>query len=167
VSPKETVKIRAGSRRADADSSEDLVLYYPILLECRLERTEVPTEQNSEKPERFYDSAIRPVNQTDESLGIGLCEFSAGLRLNEIKTLEISAEYFVGVKGGRPFGASERKNMLEQSAKSSAWPLFRDLFIHMGSQTGAELPLLPNIPKIRWLKPKQELSESKEQKRGK
>jgi hypothetical protein len=134
-------------------------LFYPILVDCNLERSDAPGGVGDLEPERFYDSAIQPVvEQSDEKLSIAVCLFSAGQKLKNVKIVKIDATYFVAVhheKGHLALSSADRKNLLEQMASASAWPLFRALFVHMGSQTGMELPLLPNIPKLRWLKPDQ------------
>jgi hypothetical protein len=84
-------------------------------------------------------------------MNVVVCEFSAGQKIKDTKILEIRATYFVAFGGKTIMQVEEKKKLIEQIAGASAWPLFRDLFIHIGSQSGEELPLLPNVPKLRWL----------------
>jgi hypothetical protein len=85
---------------------------------------------------------------------------TGGLKIREVKTLEIEATYFVAFSCDGELGDDEKKHLLEQMAVSSAWQRFRDLFIHIGSQSAEELPLLPNRPKMRWLEPQEEGAEA-------
>jgi hypothetical protein len=66
--------------------------------------------------------------------------------------LEIQAIYYVAFRyDGGNISEKDKRHVLKELAASAAWPLFRDLFIHVGSQSGEELPLLPNLPKLEWL----------------
>jgi len=138
-----------------------LKLLYPILMECNLERWD-DAREDADKQERYYDSGLKPIvideNETEgkfKNFAAAACVFTAGLKERESKIVEITATYLIGVDSTdrEKLSESDAKSLLEQAALSSAWPLFRSLFIHLGSQSGLELPLLPNDPKIRWLKP--------------
>lgn len=140
----------------------DVALFYPVLLDCQLGRSDPPEGVSEEKPSRFYDSTVRPFGQSaKDRLSVAICEFSAGHGFKDVKTLEIQATYVIAVRhpGSPEISEADRMRLLDQMAKSSAWPLFRNLFIHIASQTTEELPLLPNVPKLRWLKPQEETSK--------
>jgi hypothetical protein len=140
-----------------AEVLENIRLFHPVLIVCGLDRSTPPGDAAGEKPERFYDSAVRLVEPSRASkVSVAACIFSAGQKIKDFKTLTIDATYFVAFKCDEELAEGDKKRLLEQLARSSAWQLFRDLFIHMGSQTGEELPLLPNSPKLRWLKPQEE-----------
>ena len=136
-------------------------LLYPLLIECDLERWEAPQGADDENPERYYDAGLKrltregqKVEGQSKNFALAACLFTAGLKEKKTKTVEVSATYLVGVdcEGDEDVPEADSKTLLEQMAKSSAWPLFRAVFIHLGSQSGLELPLLPNEPKLRWLK---------------
>jgi hypothetical protein len=92
-------------------------------------------------------------------LTVAICEFTAGQKINDKKTLEFNATYFVGFESGDGDMAEDaRREFVEELVSANAWPMFRDLFIHMGSQTGEELPLLPNVPTLRWMNSEEEES---------
>lgn len=131
-------------------------LYYPILINCNLDWSPEEGTEN-EKPARFYDSGIRIMDDLPkERTTIAICAFSAGQKIKDKISFEIRADYLIAVSHALSHDAlsrPEKKKLLEESAAASAWPLFRALFAHLGSQTNLELPLLPNLPKLRWLKP--------------
>jgi hypothetical protein len=136
-----------------------LSLYYPILVDCNLDWPVAPENTENEKPERFYDAAIRISDGASKEAFIAVCSFSAGQKLKETKIFEIRATYLVAVGHSDGFDvlkAPDRKKLLSEVIECSAWPLYRALFVHMGSQTNLELPLLPNVPKLRWLKSDEE-----------
>jgi hypothetical protein len=128
-----------------------LKLYYPVLFSCSLERK--PEGDGKRAAERFYDCALSLQTDDDEDLNVAICEFSAGQKSKDVKIIEIKAVYLIAYSddGLSNEQLAEKKSFLKELAEISAWPLFRDLFIHAGSQSGAELPLLPNVPKIRWV----------------
>jgi hypothetical protein len=127
-------------------------LLYPVLASCGLNRNDRPEGTKDAEPRRFYDCRIRPVESPDEPLSVAVCDFAAGQQIDDTRILEIEGTYFVGFEVGRAqLSAAERRQLIEQLSIAAAWPMFRDLFIHIGSQSGEELPLLPNIPKVRWL----------------
>jgi hypothetical protein len=117
-----------------------------------LNRHEHPPGHEEKEAGRFYQCLVHPVEIGSEPLTIAVCEFSAGQQVKDTRVLEIEATYFVGFRVDESQVSDvERRQILEQMAGAAAWPLFRDLFIHIGSQSGEELPLLPNVPKVRWL----------------
>ena len=151
--PKRT-SLRKGASFTSALSGVRLL--YPVLMDCDLQRYDPPNE--GEEPERFYDAVLRPVlvpdtgPGTSKNFAIASCEFAAGTKTAEEKIVEVSATYLIAIdcmaEGNAP--VAETRALLAQLAAVSAWPLYRDLFIHLGSQSGLELPLLPNNPKFRW-----------------
>lgn len=159
-------QVSRGIKEADKFDVGKLRLFYPVLGSCMLDRNDPPAKINDAKPERFYDAAIRLIVRPADSLNIGMCEFSAGQKVKDKIILQIDATYFIAFDIGKTIVQdSDKRNLAEEMASASAWPLFRDLFIHIGSQSGEELPLLPNIPKLRWLKPQNEVSKGKYGKR--
>jgi len=161
----ETISVakKSTTRKRGNVAPRALRFFYPVLMECDLERWDTPESLESEA-ERYYDFGIRPISADDipehghsENFTAAACVFAAGLREKEKenKMVQISATYLIAVdmQNDQGFLKANSKTMLEEMAKASAWPLFRDLFIHIGSQSGMELPLLPNNPNIRWLKP--------------
>jgi hypothetical protein len=129
-----------------------IVLYYPILASCSYER-EYREDVDTKKVNRFYDSAVELFAPTDDGMTLALCQFSAGQTLKEW-TIKIEASYYIAFSHDDIRIPNEvAKKLVKQLVESSAWPLFRDLFIHIASQSAEELPLLPNVPnKLRWLK---------------
>jgi hypothetical protein len=151
------VKAQSGDARI-SPIIKGLDLFYPILVDCDLDWSVTPESTDTETLERFYDSAIRLIDDSvKQKTTIAACQFSAGQKIKEKKVFEIQATYLIAVghsDGGRDvLSKFDRKKLLEETATTSAWPLFRALFVHMGSQTNLDLPFLPNIPKLRWLKP--------------
>jgi hypothetical protein len=143
-------KISSGRNSAEVEAK--FKLYYPVLAECAFERNNPPEDvSDDDKVERFYDSTLEMPGDQTSAVKTVICEFSAGQKVKETKVIEIRATYFVGLSCADLKSDSERKAALQQVAAASAWPMFRDLFIHIGSQSGEELPLLPNIPKLRWI----------------
>lgn len=157
------------TKRGDARLSPiiaGLDLYYPILVDCNLDWS--PESADDEKPERFYDTAIRTIDDSvKDKITIASCEFSAGEKTRKTKSFEIRATYLIAVShtGGHDIlSKSDRKKILEEAASTSAWPLFRALYANMASQTNLQLPLLPNIPKLRWLRPGKSSAKEDEEK---
>lgn len=143
-------KTPSGKRSAETEAK--FKLYYPVLAECTFERNNPPEDVSEEdKVERFYDSTLEMPGEQSSAVKAVICQFSAGQKVKETKIIEIRATYFVGLACADLKSDSERKAALQQVAAASAWPMFRDLFIHIGSQSGEELPLLPNTPKLRWI----------------
>jgi hypothetical protein len=136
----------------DAAAPAKLKFYYPVLGGCELERNLPPDGAGDAKVERFYDSTIQMSDQTDDA-DLAVCQFSAGQKIKETRILEIRATYFVGLRFADANTEGEIKSAMQEFVAASAWPMFRDLFIHIGSQSGEELPLLPNAPKLRWISP--------------
>jgi hypothetical protein len=128
-------------------------LLYPVLHTCTLHTNNEPDDSGNAKPQRFYDATVRAMEQPRKRLNMASCQFSAGQKVKDISILEIEANYYVAFRSTENFeiADADKKALLEGIAASSAWPLFRDLYIHMASQSGEELPILPNIPKLRWL----------------
>jgi hypothetical protein len=115
-----------------------------------LDRSDTPEEAEADKIERFYESTIRSIKESHEPY-IGICEFSAGQKFGDTKLLEIQATYYVAFRyDDGEISETDKRHLLKEVAESAAWPLFRDLFIHIGSQSSEELPLLPNLPKLEW-----------------
>jgi hypothetical protein len=144
-----------------------LDFYYPVLIDCDMEWSTMPDNLEGEKPERFYDSGLRLTEDaTREKITIAACLFSAGQKIKENKIFEFKASYLIAVShaSGRDIlHRAERKKLLEEMASTAAWPLFRSLFAHMASQTNLELPLLPNLPKLRWLKQEEDTAKASAQ----
>jgi hypothetical protein len=130
-----------------------LKLYYPVLVDLDFERRESPDDTEEIEPERFYDSAVQ-VEETSDGITVAVCSFTAGQKIKDTKVLEVNATYFIAIGDSQDIAISDadKNHLLEEATKCSAWQLFRSLFIHMGSQSGMEVPLLPNFPEIRWLK---------------
>jgi hypothetical protein len=129
-------------------------LFYPILADFSVEISEeaVKVEESGSKGDRFYDFVLhRFRGSEDKGTSVATCIFSAGKKINDKKTIEIKATYFVGVNDSEALSEGDRKHLLEELASSSAWSMFRSAFAQIASQTGLELPLLPNVPKLRWL----------------
>jgi hypothetical protein len=134
--------------------------YHPILLDCNLDWSPAESvdsrENQNTKPLRFYDTALRYIEASEKNIStIATCAFSAGQKIEDKKILEARCTYMIGVKhgGGHSIlSKADRKKLLEEIAATAAWPLFRALFAQMVAQTIVELPLLPNIPKLRWIK---------------
>ncbi len=160
---------KQGSGKTLAEKSEmqatpvigGLDLYYPVLIDCNLDWS--PEGPPGDTAERFYDSAIRISEKAwKEEVTVAVCSFSAGKKVKENKIVEIRAAYAIAVSctGDRnSLSRADRKKLLEEAAGVSAWPLFRSLFAQIASQTNLELPLLPNAPKLRWLRPGEEKHE--------
>jgi hypothetical protein len=139
----------ASSSETSKVTAERLRLYYPVLDHINVERNEIPDDSDDEEPQRFYDVALQPItDELSKRLALALCIFTAGQKIKETKIFEVQAVYMIAVNAG-----PDAKAVLEQLSKSAAWPMFRSLFIHIGSQSGLEIPLLPNVPKRRWVKP--------------
>jgi hypothetical protein len=159
------IKAKTGSmppsaRRGELRPSpivEALDFYYPVLVDCVLEWGATPESVGGEKPERFYDSSLRLAddNMKKSKMSVAACFFSAGQKSKEKKIFEIRTMYLIAVKHSGERAAAinwaDRTKLLEESAETAAWPLFRTLFAQMASQTNLDLPLLPNMPKLRWL----------------
>lgn len=164
MSAKEASKKQVSRNIKEANEFDvgKLKLFYPVLGSCILDRNDSPEKVNEAKPERFYDAAIHLIVRPVDSLNVGVCEFSAGQKIKGKIILQIDATYFIAFDIGKTIIQDrDKKNLVEEMASTSAWPLFRDLFIHIGSQSGEELPLLPNVPKLRWLKPHNEVRKGK------
>jgi hypothetical protein len=138
----------------------DIRLLYPALMDCNFERWDEPDK--TQEPERFYDLGLRPVDldgtiehSYSKNFSIATCLCAAGLRLKDKKVFEVTATYLIAFDcvSSRNVGEDEARRFLEQIAQSATWPLFRALFIHIGSQSGFELPLLVNVPRTRWFGP--------------
>jgi hypothetical protein len=161
VVPKETKKRAARNEGVELGPLGQIKLLYPVLGSCMLDRNDAPEGEHEDKAERFYDSALQAL-EVSKDYCFAACEFSAGKRIKETKIIEIRATYFIAFDLEQTVSVSDedRRQMLWQMAESAAWPMFRDLFIHIGSQSGEELPLLPNVPKLRWLKSSEETKKS-------
>lgn len=161
MAAKTTAKKRAVAK---ADAKYGTVgkvrLLYPVLASCTLNRNDPPEDARNEEVKRFYESTIRAV-ELSKNPNVAVCEFSAGQTLKDTTILEIQATYFVAFSHeDTSLPDTDKCKLLEEMAEAAAWPLFRDLFIHIGSQSGEELPLLPNVPKLRWLKPHEDADET-------
>jgi hypothetical protein len=125
-------------------------------VDCGFERKLLP-EKAGEKAERFYDATLRLVEleRDNKHPNLAACSFAAGQKVKNTKVVEIKASYLIAIRFPRArTKSSEVKNLLTELARSAAWPRFRNLFIQIGSQSAAELPLLPNIPQLRWVNSK-------------
>jgi hypothetical protein len=144
-------KITSAKTKSTAKAEAKFRLYYPVLAECELERASRPEGTSEDKePERFYDCTLE-MSETGTNMSVAVCEFSAGQKIEETKILEIRATYFIGLRIAELKTEAEKKSALRELVSAAAWPMFRDLFIHIGSQSGEELPLLPSSPKLRWI----------------
>jgi len=135
----------------------DLSLFYPVLAEFIVDINEDGVrarEDDENKSDRFYDVALQSTEGVHKNFSVATCAFSAGKKIKETKVIEVKATYFVGMTKSEALSESDRRHMLEEMAASSAWSMFRSAFSHIASQTGLELPLLPNVPKVRWLEAK-------------
>ena len=132
-----------------APNLSGLHLYYPVLVSCELDRATVDVEAKSgdKEPERFYDCRVQPTSG-EGAVTLAVCEFAAGKKLKDDKLVEVKATYYVGFSAENKMTIEQEDAFLSELSRASAWPMFRDLFIHIGSQTGDELPLLPNIPHV-------------------
>jgi hypothetical protein len=134
---------------------KNIELFYPVLISCELSRNRAPETDKSEKPQRFYDATFELLSRGKEGERIiagAACEFSAGTKANKVKLVEIEATYFVAFSVRvTEMSEEEGKHLLKEMAETAAWVQFRALFAQIASQSGEELPLLPNLPKIRWL----------------
>jgi hypothetical protein len=150
VSPRETATQRGRKESVQSDTSlGQLSLFYPVLVSCTLERTSTP-EAEQDKIERFYESTISSAKEPYPPY-IAVCEFSAGQKFENKKILEIQATYFLAFRcDDRSVSETDKRHVLKELAQSAVWPLFRNLFIHVGSQCGVELPMLPNLPNLEW-----------------
>jgi hypothetical protein len=154
-----TVVSKAGTGMASKSKSPptpssavgNLRLYYPILSSCMMERSDFPQEEtkNKKKKTRFYDAVIQIID-SNANIDMALCEFAAGQKLADKKIIEIKATYFVGISlDGAKLGVDDKNKLFIEMTQTSVWPMFRDLFIHIGSQASEELPLLPTVPRVR------------------
>jgi hypothetical protein len=152
VSPSETASQRGGKKEnVQSDTLlGQLSLFYPVLVSCTLERTATPEEAERDKIERFYESTISSVKESYPPY-VAFCEFSAGQKFKDTKILEIQATYFLAFRcDDRTISETDKRHVLKELAQSAAWPLFRNLFIHVGTQSGEELPMLPNHANLEW-----------------
>jgi hypothetical protein len=167
VTKKPSKPARPASQPSFSSALSGVHLLYPVLMGCDLQILDPP--KKGEKSERFYDAVLRPVpadekNKAPRNLAIAACEFVAGTRTKEAKIIEISATYLIAIDCDAEGDAPEvqTRALLVEFARASAWPMYRDLFIHMGSQTGLELPLLPNDAKLRWARSDDHKEEKQE-----
>ena len=145
-------KTRSAKPKGSIKTEARFKLFYPVLAECGFERNNPPEDASEDdKTERFYDSTMEVPEEQGGTVNVVICEFSAGQKIKETRILEIRATYFVGLECTDLGSEDEKRAALQQLVAASAWPMFRDLFIHIGSQSGEELPLLPNSPKLRWI----------------
>ena len=141
---------KPADKAAAASTAGPFELFYPVLANCSLDRTPKPEGSEDADAERFYDAVIHPMDFSKAGDDIAVCEFSAGQKVKDVRVLEISATYFVGFRLADSGTDAIKTALVEQVVSAAAWPMFRDLFIHIGSQSGEELPLLPNVPMLRW-----------------
>lgn len=134
---------------------------YPVLASCAFDRASTPEEIEDDKIERFYKSTVRSTKESQaHPLYVAICEFSAGQKLKDIKLLEIQATYFIAFRyDDESISDADKRHLWTEMAESTAWPLFRDLFIHVGSQSGEQLPTLPTTPNIKWRDSEVKLTE--------
>jgi hypothetical protein len=126
----------------------DLRIFYPILSSCTVDQS-ASDEKDDRKAKKFYNAVVQPVAPTETSIDVAFCEFAAGKRVGDVKIIEIKASYFIGFRlGERKLDDHEKNSMFVEMAQAAAWPLFRDLYILIGSQSREDLPLLPFVPKV-------------------
>ena len=103
-----------------------------------------------DKIERFYESTISSIKESHAPY-VAVCEFSAGQKFKDKKILEIQATYYIAFRyDDGNFSEADKRHLFKELAEAAAWPLFRTLFIHVGSQSAEELPLLPTLPELDW-----------------
>lgn len=142
---------------APDEASRKARLFPPILSDASFSRNTPPDDVEKDvQGERFYDATLYQYGDSGV-VQIAICDFMAGQKIKDVNILEVRATYFVGVHlDNYTATAAENKFALEELVSSSAWPMFRDLFSHIASQSGDELPLLPNAPTLRWIDPPKE-----------
>jgi hypothetical protein len=152
VKPSGSAKQGPKNRGPRADTSlEKLTMLYPVLMSCAFDRSTPSEEAKSDQFEKFYESTIRKLKDAFPNQYVAVCEFSAGQRHKDTKILDIQATYVFGFRyEDKDISDTNKRHVLKEIAESSVWPLFRNLFIHIGSQSGEELPLLPNLPTLAW-----------------
>ena len=145
-------KVSSARTKSPAKAEAKFKLFYPVLAECAFERNKRPDGASEEdKAERFYDSTVELPDEPVGKVDVAVCEFVAGQQVKETNILEVRATYFVGIECTGLKSVEEKRAILQEFVAASAWPMFRDLFIHIGSQSSEELPLLPNAPRLRWI----------------
>jgi hypothetical protein len=139
------------SEPAEQEDAGSTQLLHPVLISCELDRNFPTKDSDPQKVERFYEAAIRPIHAGEDTTRLIWCEFGAGENLEEQKLFNLRATYVLGYRPPKDANESYNQSLIEQLVTVTAWPMFRDLFSHMVSQSFDDLPSLLSKPDIKWL----------------
>lgn len=139
----------------------EISLLYPVLVDLAFDRSpqedgEEPQERSGEQDRSHFYGASLVLLPPHNGLHAAMCEFRAGVQAatedqdTQFDGVSVDASYLVAFRAPTEVEKSKQMRVLEDLARSSAWPLFRALFATITAQSTFDSRALPLIPDVAW-----------------